>query len=173
MQSACVPPLPSRPFATVAENKRQGETFGTYSRGPSMEQFRACVEAVKLPEEWPGSQVTAGGCPLPRGTPAMPPRSGAWSWASFEREWTIWRNICGSCQGDTTCAYEQHLRTRNRNKIVACVRQGRPGKYCQRRPRKRASPALGHLDQQQVVRIAPNGKAVLHGRATYTHRLGP
>jgi hypothetical protein len=37
-------------IAAVVGHKRQGETFGTYSAGPSMEQFRACLEeAVRLP----------------------------------------------------------------------------------------------------------------------------
>jgi hypothetical protein len=34
---------------SLQRHKRQGETFGSYSAGPSMEQFRRCVEAVKLP----------------------------------------------------------------------------------------------------------------------------
>jgi hypothetical protein len=39
-------------IAAVVRHKRQGEkTFGTYSRGPSMGKFRACVEAVMLPLE--------------------------------------------------------------------------------------------------------------------------
>ena len=41
--------IPETTIAAVVGHKRQGETFGTYSAGPSMEQFRACVEAVKLP----------------------------------------------------------------------------------------------------------------------------
>ncbi len=40
---------PQTTIAAVVGYKRQGETFGTYSRGPSMEQLRAWVEAVKLP----------------------------------------------------------------------------------------------------------------------------
>ncbi len=36
--------------ASVVGHKRQGETFGLYSGGPSADQFKACVEAVKLPE---------------------------------------------------------------------------------------------------------------------------
>jgi integrase len=41
--------IPETTIAAVVGHKRQRETFGTYSAGPSMEQFRACVEAVKLP----------------------------------------------------------------------------------------------------------------------------
>jgi integrase len=41
--------IPETTIAAVVGHKRQGETFGTYSAGPSREQFRACVEAVKLP----------------------------------------------------------------------------------------------------------------------------
>jgi integrase len=41
--------IPETTIAAVVGHKRQGETFGTYSRGPSMEQFRLCVEAVKVP----------------------------------------------------------------------------------------------------------------------------
>jgi integrase len=33
----------------VTGHKRPGETLGRYSQGPSMEQLRACVEAVNLP----------------------------------------------------------------------------------------------------------------------------
>ena len=43
--------IPETTIAAVVGHKRQGETFGTYSAGPSMEQFRKCVEAVKLPLE--------------------------------------------------------------------------------------------------------------------------
>jgi hypothetical protein len=43
--------IPGTTIAAVVGHKRQGETCGTYSAGPSMEQFRACVEAVKLPLE--------------------------------------------------------------------------------------------------------------------------
>ena len=37
-------------IASVVGHKRQGMTLGLYSAGPSLEQFRACVESVKLPE---------------------------------------------------------------------------------------------------------------------------
>lgn len=33
----------------VTGHKRPGETLGRYSKGPSMEQMKACVEAIKLP----------------------------------------------------------------------------------------------------------------------------
>jgi integrase len=36
-------------IASVVGHKRPGMTFGTYSSGPSVDQFRVCVEAVKLP----------------------------------------------------------------------------------------------------------------------------
>jgi integrase len=36
-------------IAAVVGHKRPGLTFGRYSSGPSMEQMRACVEAVRLP----------------------------------------------------------------------------------------------------------------------------
>jgi integrase len=36
-------------IASVVGHQRPGMTFGVYSRGPSMEQLRACVESVKLP----------------------------------------------------------------------------------------------------------------------------
>lgn len=35
------------------KTNREGMTLGTYSSGPSMEQLRRCVGAVKLPSEWP------------------------------------------------------------------------------------------------------------------------
>jgi integrase len=41
---------PESTIASVVGHKRQGMTFGRYSGGPEMEQFRACVEAVRLPE---------------------------------------------------------------------------------------------------------------------------
>jgi integrase len=34
---------------TVVGHKRTGMSLGTYSKGPSLEQLRACVEAVQLP----------------------------------------------------------------------------------------------------------------------------
>jgi integrase len=36
-------------IAAVVGHARQGMTLGTYSRGPSEEQLRECVEAVRLP----------------------------------------------------------------------------------------------------------------------------
>ena len=42
--------IPETTIASVVGHKRQGMTFGTYSAGPELEQFRACAEAVKLPE---------------------------------------------------------------------------------------------------------------------------
>jgi integrase len=36
-------------IAAVVGHKREGMTLGLYSAGPSQDQFRACVEAVKLP----------------------------------------------------------------------------------------------------------------------------
>ena len=39
--------IPETTIAAVVGHKRQGETFDTYSAGPSMEQFRASVEAVE------------------------------------------------------------------------------------------------------------------------------
>ena len=40
---------PESIIAAVVGHKRQGMTLGGYSAGPSGEQFRACVESVKLP----------------------------------------------------------------------------------------------------------------------------
>lgn len=37
----------------VTGHKRPGETLGRYSKGPSLEQMRACVEAIKLPKHSP------------------------------------------------------------------------------------------------------------------------
>jgi len=37
-------------IASVVGHKRQGMTLGLYSGGPSREQLRECVEAVRLPE---------------------------------------------------------------------------------------------------------------------------
>jgi integrase len=37
-------------IASVVGHKRPGMTFGVYSGGPSAEQLRACVEAVRLPD---------------------------------------------------------------------------------------------------------------------------
>lgn len=42
---------PESVIAVVVGHKRPGMTFGVYSAGPLLEQARACVEAVKLPEE--------------------------------------------------------------------------------------------------------------------------
>jgi integrase len=42
---------PENVIASVVGHQRLGMTFGVYSRGPSMEQLRACVEAVRLPGE--------------------------------------------------------------------------------------------------------------------------
>ena len=41
---------PESTIAAVVGHKRPGITFGTYSQGPAQEQFRTCVEAVKLPD---------------------------------------------------------------------------------------------------------------------------
>ncbi len=41
---------PESIIAAVVGHKRQGMTLGRYSAGPSREQARACVEAVRLPE---------------------------------------------------------------------------------------------------------------------------
>ncbi|MEO0636021.1 MAG: tyrosine-type recombinase/integrase [Pseudomonadota bacterium] len=41
---------PESTIQAVVGHRRKGETFGRYSRGPSIDQLRACVEAVKLPE---------------------------------------------------------------------------------------------------------------------------
>jgi hypothetical protein len=40
--------IPEPTIASLVGHKRQGETFGTYSRGSSMEQFGARVEPVEL-----------------------------------------------------------------------------------------------------------------------------
>ncbi len=40
----------STTIASVVGHQRQGETFALYSAGPSLDQFKACVESVKLPE---------------------------------------------------------------------------------------------------------------------------
>jgi len=40
---------PENIIASVVGHKRQGMTLGVYSGGPNAEQFRTCVEAVKLP----------------------------------------------------------------------------------------------------------------------------
>lgn len=42
--------IPESTIKSVVGHKRDGMTFGVYSRGPSMDQLRACVEALKLPE---------------------------------------------------------------------------------------------------------------------------
>ena len=41
---------PENIIASVVGHKRQGMTLGLYSGGPSADQFKTCVEAVKLPE---------------------------------------------------------------------------------------------------------------------------
>jgi integrase len=41
---------PEHIIAAVVGHKREGMTLGLYSGGPSLDQFRACVEAVRLPE---------------------------------------------------------------------------------------------------------------------------
>jgi integrase len=41
--------IPESTIKSVVGHKRQGMTFGVYSGGPSLEQRRACVEAVQLP----------------------------------------------------------------------------------------------------------------------------
>ena len=41
---------PEPTIRSVIGHKRQGMTFGLYSGGPSLEQRRACVEAVRLPD---------------------------------------------------------------------------------------------------------------------------
>jgi integrase len=41
---------PENIIASVVGHKRQGMTLGVYSGGPSADQFKACVESVKLPE---------------------------------------------------------------------------------------------------------------------------
>jgi integrase len=43
--------IPESTIASVVGHKRTGMTFGVYSRGPSVEQLRVCVEAVKLPNK--------------------------------------------------------------------------------------------------------------------------
>jgi hypothetical protein len=40
---------PENVIAWIVGHKRPGLTFGRYSAGPSMDQMRACIEAVKLP----------------------------------------------------------------------------------------------------------------------------
>jgi len=40
---------PPHIIEVVVGHKREGESMGRYSQGPSMAQLRACVEAVKLP----------------------------------------------------------------------------------------------------------------------------
>ncbi|MFK8253264.1 DUF6538 domain-containing protein [Ancylobacter terrae] len=42
---------PPHIISSVVGHARQGMTLGTYSGGPSVEQLRACVEAVTLPKE--------------------------------------------------------------------------------------------------------------------------
>ena len=41
---------PESIIASVVGHKRASMTFGVYSAGPSLDQFKACVESVKLPE---------------------------------------------------------------------------------------------------------------------------
>jgi integrase len=41
--------IPESTIRSVVGHKRQGMTFGVYSGGPTIEQRRACVEAVRLP----------------------------------------------------------------------------------------------------------------------------
>jgi len=41
--------IPESTIASVVGHRRQGMTFGVYSAGPQLDQFCACVEAVKLP----------------------------------------------------------------------------------------------------------------------------
>jgi integrase len=55
---------PETIIAAVVGHKRQGMTLGGYSGGPSAEQFRNCVEAVRLPQP---EQVAANN-PNIRGT---------------------------------------------------------------------------------------------------------
>lgn len=42
---------PESTAASVVGHSREGMTHGVYSGGPSIEQMRACVEAVKLPRK--------------------------------------------------------------------------------------------------------------------------
>ncbi|MFT4077853.1 tyrosine-type recombinase/integrase [Rhodomicrobium sp.] len=42
--------IPEGTIATVVGHKRTGMTFGLYSGGPDLDQLRACIEAVRLPE---------------------------------------------------------------------------------------------------------------------------
>jgi integrase len=55
-------------IAAVVGHKRPGLTFGRYSSGRSMEQMRACVEAVRLPPpswfRWIGGEDWAVRFPL-------------------------------------------------------------------------------------------------------------
>ncbi len=66
--------IPESTIASVVGHKRKGITLGTYSRGPSLEQLRACVEAVVLPEV--GDVQVAQGRPTKvRGLRRLPPRT--------------------------------------------------------------------------------------------------
>lgn len=51
--------IPETTTAAVVGHKRKGMSYGRYSPGPSLEQRRACVEAVKPPKS-----TTTSGCPL-------------------------------------------------------------------------------------------------------------
>jgi integrase len=44
---------PEHIIAAVVGHKREGMTLGLYSAGPSRDQFKACVEAVRLPVQTP------------------------------------------------------------------------------------------------------------------------
>ena len=73
---------PPHIIEAVTGHKRQGLSLGLYSAGPSRDQFKACVEAVRLP-------------PLPIDVPEPPPtrtraaskvrRRAAHQQAGFER----------------------------------------------------------------------------------------
>lgn len=45
--------IPETTIRSVIGHKRAGMTFGLYSGGPSLEQRRACVESVRLPDSAP------------------------------------------------------------------------------------------------------------------------
>ena len=51
---------PENVIAWIVGHKRPGLTFGRYSAGPSMEQMRACIEAVKLPTSTPSKDTLRG-----------------------------------------------------------------------------------------------------------------
>ena len=62
---------PESIIAAVVGHERQGMTLGVYSGGPSGDQYRACVEAVKLPLPPPPLRPLEGAHPSPRDKPQV------------------------------------------------------------------------------------------------------